>query len=137
MDLSSSRTFNTCKKKLCKSLVISTEKSLNDVRSQGNSAYHRSSAITDFPLRPNQHYHVCKKISNLTIELVCRKCKVLLFINRRWLWSMFYFQLVNLALFSNTTKIRLLFICRKKDSGFRCLHDRAGWALLKSLQLRR
>ncbi|PRD27259.1 UNVERIFIED_CONTAM: hypothetical protein NCL1_35863 [Trichonephila clavipes] len=53
---------------------------------------------------------------------------MLLFINRRWLRSMFYFQLENLALFSNTTKTRLLFICRKKDSGFRYPHDRAGWA---------
>ncbi|PRD35279.1 UNVERIFIED_CONTAM: hypothetical protein NCL1_12020 [Trichonephila clavipes] len=48
------------------------------------------------------------------IEPVCRKCKVLLFINRRWLWSMLYLQLANLALFSNTTKTRLLFIGRKK-----------------------
>ncbi|PRD22454.1 UNVERIFIED_CONTAM: hypothetical protein NCL1_49049 [Trichonephila clavipes] len=38
---------------------------------------------------------------------------------------MFYFHLANLALFSNTMKIRLLFICRKKDSGFRYPHDRA------------
>ncbi|PRD32747.1 UNVERIFIED_CONTAM: hypothetical protein NCL1_19551 [Trichonephila clavipes] len=78
---------------------------------------------------------VRKKIANLTIEPVCRKCKVLLFINRQWFWSMFYFQLANLVLFSNTTKTRLLFICRKKDSRFRYPHNRAGWALLESQQL--
>ncbi|PRD35657.1 UNVERIFIED_CONTAM: hypothetical protein NCL1_10864 [Trichonephila clavipes] len=47
---------------------------------------------------------------------------------------MFYFQLANLALLSNTTKTRLLFICRKKDTGFRSPHDHARWALLESLQ---
>ncbi|PRD33659.1 UNVERIFIED_CONTAM: hypothetical protein NCL1_16996 [Trichonephila clavipes] len=39
---------------------------------------------------------------------------------------MCYFQQVNLVLFSNSTKTRFLFICRKKDSGFRYPHDRAG-----------
>ncbi|GFU25741.1 uncharacterized protein TNCV_5103451 [Trichonephila clavipes] len=47
MDLPSSRTFNIYKKKLCKSLVRSTVKSLNDVRSQEKSAYQSNSAITD------------------------------------------------------------------------------------------
>ncbi|GFS62303.1 uncharacterized protein TNCV_5031671 [Trichonephila clavipes] len=47
MDLTSSRTFNIYKKKLCKSLVRSTVKSLNDVRSQVKSAYQSNSAITD------------------------------------------------------------------------------------------
>ncbi|PRD26486.1 UNVERIFIED_CONTAM: hypothetical protein NCL1_37988 [Trichonephila clavipes] len=28
------------------------------------------------------------------------------------------------------------FICRRKDSGFRYRHDRAGWALLESPQLK-
>ncbi|GFS90715.1 uncharacterized protein TNCV_3771381 [Trichonephila clavipes] len=47
MDLPSSRTFNIYIKKLCKSLVRSTVKSLNDVRSQVKSAYQSNSAITD------------------------------------------------------------------------------------------
>ncbi|GFX54056.1 uncharacterized protein TNCV_2336921 [Trichonephila clavipes] len=47
MDLPSSRTFNIYKKELCKSLIRSTEKSLNDVRSQVKSAYQSNSAITD------------------------------------------------------------------------------------------
>ncbi|GFX43981.1 uncharacterized protein TNCV_4112601 [Trichonephila clavipes] len=47
MALPSIRTFNTYKKKLCKSLVRSTEKSLNDVRSQVKSANQSNSAITD------------------------------------------------------------------------------------------
>ncbi|PRD19141.1 UNVERIFIED_CONTAM: hypothetical protein NCL1_58324 [Trichonephila clavipes] len=38
----------------------------------------------------------------------------------------FYFQLANLALFSNTTKTRLLSICSRKGSGFRYPHNRAG-----------
>ncbi|GFX15856.1 uncharacterized protein TNCV_1061781 [Trichonephila clavipes] len=47
MDLPSSRTFNIYKKELCKSLIRSTEKSLNDVRSQVKSAYQSNSASTD------------------------------------------------------------------------------------------
>ncbi|GFV44066.1 uncharacterized protein TNCV_3571871 [Trichonephila clavipes] len=47
MDLPSSRTFNIYKKKLCKSLVRSKVKSLNDVRSQVKSAYQSNSVITD------------------------------------------------------------------------------------------
>ncbi|GFV99802.1 uncharacterized protein TNCV_5081621 [Trichonephila clavipes] len=47
MDLPSSRTSNIYIKKLCKSLVRSTVKSLNDVRSQVKSAYQSNSAITD------------------------------------------------------------------------------------------
>ncbi|GFU33887.1 uncharacterized protein TNCV_615141 [Trichonephila clavipes] len=47
MDLPSSRTFNTYKEKLCKSLVRSTEKSLNHVRSQVKSVYQSNSVITD------------------------------------------------------------------------------------------
>ncbi|GFT20094.1 uncharacterized protein TNCV_4994641 [Trichonephila clavipes] len=46
MDLPSSRTFNIYIKKLCKSFVRSTVKSLNDVRSQVKSAYQSNSAIT-------------------------------------------------------------------------------------------
>ncbi|GFU01542.1 uncharacterized protein TNCV_654951 [Trichonephila clavipes] len=47
MDLPSSRTFTICIKKLCKSLVRSTEINLNDVRSQVKSAYQSNSVITD------------------------------------------------------------------------------------------
>ncbi|PRD29020.1 UNVERIFIED_CONTAM: hypothetical protein NCL1_30677 [Trichonephila clavipes] len=38
------------------------------------------------------------------------------------------------ALFSNRTKTRLLFTCRKKGSGSRYPHDCSGWTLLESLQ---
>ncbi|GFU72356.1 uncharacterized protein TNCV_933071 [Trichonephila clavipes] len=47
MDLPSRRTFNIYKKKLWKSLVKSTEKSLNDARCQVKSAYQSNNAITD------------------------------------------------------------------------------------------
>ncbi|PRD29558.1 UNVERIFIED_CONTAM: hypothetical protein NCL1_29024 [Trichonephila clavipes] len=48
----------------------------------------------------------------------------------RWLGVHVLLQLANLALLSNTTKTRLLCICRKKDLGFRYPHDRAGWSYL-------
>ncbi|GFY21063.1 uncharacterized protein TNCV_3991071 [Trichonephila clavipes] len=50
MDLPSSRTFNIYKKMLCKSLVRSTVKSLNYVRSQVKSAYQSNSTITDIDI---------------------------------------------------------------------------------------
>ncbi|PRD29983.1 UNVERIFIED_CONTAM: hypothetical protein NCL1_27777 [Trichonephila clavipes] len=48
------------------------------------------------------------------LDIIIRFC----FWNKHilWLWSTFYFELANLALFSNTTKTRLLLICRKKVS---------------------
>ncbi|PRD20714.1 UNVERIFIED_CONTAM: hypothetical protein NCL1_53817 [Trichonephila clavipes] len=52
------------------------------------------------------------------MEPVCRKYTVLLFINRRWLWFMFYFQLANLTLFSNTRKTRLLLSVVKRTRDF-------------------
>ncbi|PRD31430.1 UNVERIFIED_CONTAM: hypothetical protein NCL1_23582 [Trichonephila clavipes] len=47
------------------------------------------------------------------LEFVIRFC---LLKKSRWLWPMLYFHLANLALFSNTTKTRLHFICRKKGN---------------------
>ncbi|PRD31268.1 UNVERIFIED_CONTAM: hypothetical protein NCL1_23958 [Trichonephila clavipes] len=84
--------------------VLSSEKLIAVIRSDHN-----------IPLRPNPHDNAVerKKIASLTTESVCIKCKVLLFINRRWLWSVVYFQLANLALIPNTTKTRLQLIRRK------------------------
>ncbi|PRD35696.1 UNVERIFIED_CONTAM: hypothetical protein NCL1_10708 [Trichonephila clavipes] len=60
---------------------------------------------------------------------------MLLFINRRWLWSMFYFQLTNLALFSDTTKTRLLFICQMDGGGNKSLIE-YHFAICSNLKLR-